>query len=46
VKFFNKTFNFSVLSLGPEFSDENFIKESQKTSSLAKIYIFPLEKTS
>jgi len=45
VKFFNKTFNFSVLSLGPEFSDENFIEESQKTSSLAKIYTFPLEKT-
>lgn len=45
MKFFNKAFNFSVLSLGPEFSDENFLEESQKTtSSLSRIYNFPMEK--
>lgn len=34
-----------MLSLGPEFSDENFLEESQKnTSSLSSIYNFPIER--
>jgi len=43
-RFYNKAFNFSTLTLGSEFSDENFLSESLKGSGFAAFSPITKEK--